>query len=57
MFIPNKKYMALMFMETTGQATDEKPESDIIDAIRVKYGDCILLAEPKEPSNNKLNML
>jgi len=54
MFIPNKKYMALMFMETKGQATDEKPERDIIDAIRAKYGDGILLTEPKPDAKQTL---
>ena len=46
-FIPNKTYMPLMLKETKGQTIDEKPERDIIEVLKAKYGKGIRLADTK----------
>ena len=47
MFVPNGKYMSLLFMDLDGQNITEVRERDIVDAIRAKYADRIRMDSSK----------
>jgi len=46
-FVPNKKYMSLMFTEANSKTQNNEAERDIIDTIKKKYGENIQLTELK----------